>query len=124
MLSHSCEQGVLVVTVGEDTDAKDAAPALYGQISALVHAHRPGSVVIVLDEGAATDRAVGTVLRVHRMCSDLGLLTSVATHSAPARRLLEANADTACTRLVIHARTDTAIATANRAAPCITVPAA
>jgi hypothetical protein len=50
------------------------------------------------------------------MCNHLGVLISVATHSAPTRRLLEANADTSGTRLVVHARTDTAILSALSAA--------
>ncbi len=41
---------------------------------------------------------------------------SVATHSAPARRLLEDGADTGGCRLVVHARTDTAIDAAFTAA--------
>ncbi|MGV9343532.1 hypothetical protein ACWDSD_01745 [Streptomyces spiralis] len=44
------------------------------------------------------------------LCGPLGVLVSVATHSAAARRVLEAEADTDRTRLVVHARVDTAIA--------------
>lgn len=53
------------------------------------------------------------VLRAHRLCDRLGLVMSVATHSAPARRLLdEANSETGGIRLIVHARADIAIATA------------
>ncbi|WP_267889702.1 hypothetical protein [Streptomyces sp. NRRL B-1140] len=34
----------------------------------------------------------------------------MATHSAPVRRALEADADTGGTRLVVHARADIAVA--------------
>ncbi|MEU3937387.1 hypothetical protein AB0E85_35960 [Streptomyces sp. NPDC029044] len=36
----------------------------------------------------------------------------MAAHSAPVRRALEANADAAGTRLVVHARADTAVTAA------------
>ncbi|MFJ8076457.1 hypothetical protein ACIQ7Q_21535 [Streptomyces sp. NPDC096176] len=115
MLSHVIQHGVLVITVHTDPGIGQRA-ALSKEISDLVHLHRPAPVVIVLEEQAAGSAAVSAVLRAHRMCNHLGVLMSVATHSAPARRLLESNADTTGTRLVIHARTDTAISTAFTAA--------
>ncbi|MEU1889592.1 hypothetical protein [Streptomyces pristinaespiralis] len=84
-------------------------------ISSIVHAHNPAPVVIVLDDEAATSASVSAVLRAHGLCCDLGTLMSVA-HSAPARRLLEANADTSRPHLVIHARIDIAISAACAAA--------
>ena len=111
MLSHTLERGVLVITVHEDPGIGGRA-ALLTQVSDLVQGIRPSSVVIVLDEPAATEAAISVVLRVHRLSSHLDLVTFVATHSAPARRLLDANADTHGIRLVIHARAHTAIATA------------
>lgn len=78
----------------------------------LVHGHKPASVVIVLDQPPPTQTALSVVLRAHHLCSRLDLVMSVATHSAPVRRLLAAGADTKDIRLVIHARADTAIATA------------
>ncbi|MGW1170180.1 hypothetical protein [Streptomyces sp. NPDC002550] len=48
--------------------------------------------MIVLDEPAAADPVVGVVLLADRVCHRLGLLLSVATHSAPGRRLLESGA--------------------------------
>ncbi|CAL9338790.1 hypothetical protein SUDANB58_00222 [Streptomyces sp. enrichment culture] len=115
MLSHALERGVLVITVPSDPGVDGRAPLLE-RIGGLVRAHRPAPVVIVLDEPAATGAAVSVVLRAHRLCSALGVLMSVATHSAPTRRLLEANADTSGTRLVIHARADTAVTAAAFAA--------
>ncbi len=111
MLSHSLEQGVLVITVHEDPGI-DGRATLLTEISGLLHAHKPAPIVIVLDESAAGDAAVSVVLRVHRLCNHLGLLMSVVTHSAPARRLLETNALTGSMPLVVYARADTAIATA------------
>ncbi|MGW7051045.1 hypothetical protein [Streptomyces sp. NPDC054887] len=111
MLSHTIEQGVLVITVLRDPGISGRA-AVSETISELVHAHRSRPVVIVLDDGAAGPAAVSAVLRAHRMCGHLGILMSIATHSAAARRLLESNAHTEGSRPVIHARTDTAITTA------------
>ncbi|MEU1463191.1 hypothetical protein ABZ467_21350 [Streptomyces sp. NPDC005727] len=110
-MSHSLVRGVLVITLHDDPGVGGRA-ALLDQISALVEGHRPVALVVVLDGDAGAETAVAVVLRSHRLCSRLGLVMSVATHSAPLRRLLEAGADTAGTRLVIHARADTAIATA------------
>ncbi|MGC0337882.1 hypothetical protein [Streptomyces sp. SLBN-8D4] len=111
MLSHSLEQGVLVITVHDDPGIGGRA-ALLAEISSLVHAHKPTPVVLVLDEPASSGAAVSAVLRAHRMCSVLGVFMSVATHSFPARRLLEVNADTTGIRLVIHAGAETAVSTA------------
>ncbi|MFE9674337.1 hypothetical protein ACFYO5_09465 [Streptomyces sp. NPDC006259] len=112
MTSHTRLQDVLVITVHADPGIGGRS-ALFAQIGGLIEGHLPGSVVVVLDEPAATEAAVGVLLRAHRLCSRLGLVMSVATHSAPARRLLdEANADTGGIRLIIHARADIAIATA------------
>ena len=105
MVSHRFERGVLVVTVESDPGITRRA-VLTTEISDLIHAYRPTPVVVVLEE-AATGAPV--VLRAHHMCARLGVLMSVATHSAPARRLLEADADGVSPRLVVHARTDTAI---------------
>lgn len=112
MLSHVLERRVLVITMHDEPGAGTRA-ALSPQISDLVHGYRPASVVIVLDEPAPTRATLCVILRAHRLCSRLGLVLSVAVHSAPVRRLLAALADTEdCIRLVIHARVDTAIATA------------
>jgi hypothetical protein len=108
MLSHALERGVLVITVHRDPGPAGRA-SLAAEIGALVHAYRPMPVVVVLEEAATGGAAVASVLRAHRLCSNLGVLMSVATHSAPARRQLEAGADTGGCRLVVHARTDTAI---------------
>ncbi|MEU1708750.1 hypothetical protein ABZ478_25900 [Streptomyces sp. NPDC005706] len=102
---------MLVITL-HDNPGVDGRAAPLDRISALVEGHRPVSLVVVLDGGAGADAAVAVVLRGHRVCSRLGLVMSVASRSAPVRRLLEAGADTAGTRLVVHARADTAIATA------------
>ncbi|MET7690312.1 hypothetical protein ABZT06_20405 [Streptomyces sp. NPDC005483] len=111
MLSHSLEQGVLVIVVHDDPGIGGRA-ALLAEISGLVHAHKSAPVVLVLDEPAASGAAVSAVLRAHRMCSDLGVFMSVATPSFPARRLLEVNADTTGIRLAIHASAETAVSIA------------
>ncbi|MFB9467126.1 hypothetical protein [Streptomyces cinereospinus] len=111
MMSHTLDQDALVITVHDDPGV-DRRAALLAEIGDLVQGYRPASVVVVLDESAATEAALSVVLRAHRLCSRLGLVMSVATRSAPARRRLEADADTRGVRLVIHARADTAIATA------------
>ncbi|MFR0354877.1 hypothetical protein [Streptomyces sediminimaris] len=114
-VSHRFEQGVLVIDVHRDPGAAGQA-ALAAEIGHLVRAHEPVPAVVVLDEQAASRAAVRAVLSAHRMCNRLGVLMSVATHSAPARRQLEANADTGGTRLVVHARADIAVAVAFTAA--------
>ncbi|MEU1040606.1 hypothetical protein ACFYP4_21860 [Streptomyces sp. NPDC005551] len=115
MLSHTIEGGVLVIRLRSDPDTDERA-ALALAISDLVHTYRQYPVVITLDGEAATSAAVSAVIRAHHMCNHLGVVMSVATDSAPARRLLEANADTGGTRMVIHARVDTAITAAFAAA--------
>ncbi|PZH18099.1 hypothetical protein C1I97_04240 [Streptomyces sp. NTH33] len=79
---------------------------------AITHGHqRAGHREELARVGWASPPVPRTVLRAHRLCSHLGLGMSVATHSAPARRLLEANGDTNGIRRVVRARADTAIAT-------------
>ncbi|MFE9445249.1 hypothetical protein ACFYO2_41280 [Streptomyces sp. NPDC006602] len=110
MISHALEQGVLVITVHNDPGICRRADLLR-QISDLVRAHKPDALVIVLDDPAATEAAVSVVVRVPALQRPWGL--DVRCHpERPARRLLEANADTRGTRLVIHARADIAVATA------------
>ncbi|MEU0337363.1 hypothetical protein [Streptomyces sp. NPDC006193] len=111
LLSHSFERGVLVVTVHADPGA-DGGTLLLTHLSDLVHAHRSAPVVVVLDDAAAVSTVIGAVLCAHRICSRLGVLMSVATASAPARRLLEAGTGAGGHRMVIHARVGTAIAIA------------
>jgi hypothetical protein len=115
MLSHVLERGVLVVTVHQDPGVTRRTE-LATRICSLMQAYRPAPVVIILADVAATSASVSAVLRSHRLCGRLGTLMSVATHSAPARRLLEANADSGSPRLVIHSRIDIAISTATTAA--------
>ncbi|MEU0118645.1 hypothetical protein ABZ137_34425 [Streptomyces bobili] len=110
-LSHTVENGVLAVTVHDEPGIAGRA-TLAADIAALVYVYRPASVVIILDESAAGDSTVSAVLRAQRTCRRLDVLMSVATHSAPARRMLEAKAASSGTRLVVHARIDTAIAAA------------
>lgn len=76
------------------------------------HSVQQAVLVLTVDD----DPVVGVVLRAHLLYNRLGLVMSVTTHSAPVRGSLDANAnanaDTDGTRLVVYARTDTAIATA------------
>ncbi|MFC8247496.1 hypothetical protein [Streptomyces chartreusis] len=111
MMSHILKKRVLVITMHDDPGV-DARAALLTRISDLVHGHKPTSVVIILAQPSPTQAALSVVLRAHHLCSRLDLVLSVATHSAPVRRLLAAGADAGGIRLVIHARADTAIATA------------
>ncbi|MGW3018605.1 hypothetical protein [Streptomyces longwoodensis] len=111
MLSHTLDRDVLVLTLHDDADAGGRG-TLYPRISGLVEACRPSAVVIVLDARTALHATIGVILRVQRLCRRLGILLSVAAASAPVRRLLEANAEAHHVHLVIHARADTAVATA------------
>ncbi|MFE7444339.1 hypothetical protein ACFU7X_28235 [Streptomyces chartreusis] len=95
-----------------DDPGTDSRAATLAHISDLVHGHKPASVVIVLDQPSPTQTTLSVIFRAHHLCSRLDLVMSVATHSAPVRRLLATGADTKDIRLVIHARADTAIATA------------
>ncbi|MFF3886158.1 hypothetical protein [Streptomyces sp. NPDC001914] len=114
MITHSLEHGVLVLTLdaGSGSRAQDDLPR---RISDLVHAHDPRAVVIILGDDAHVAET-SAVLSAHLLCGDLGVLMSVATHSASIRRRLQIQPDIAVTRLVVHARTDTAIAIAASAA--------
>lgn len=110
MLTQSLEHGVLVLAVEDDPGS--AQPNILARlISDLVHVHAPTPVVVVLG-GAATAAVITAVVTAHRLCSGLDVLLSVATSSAPARRALRTRAAEHGAGLVVHARTDTAIATA------------
>lgn len=115
MLTYSLEQGVLVFRVLADPGVSGRAHLL-ARMGDLVRGHRPAPVVVVLDDTAVGGVVISVVLRAHRMCTDLGVFMSVVTHSAAARRLLEAAALTSGVHLVVHARADTAVATAFTAA--------
>ncbi|MFD9461251.1 hypothetical protein [Streptomyces sp. NPDC060027] len=110
MLTHALERGVLILTLDDDPSPK-GRDVLATYISDLVHVHAPTPVVIVLG-GEATATVISAVLRAHRLCSELGVLMSVATLSAAVRRSLETQTAADGPRLVIHARADIAIATA------------
>ncbi|MFB8025438.1 hypothetical protein ACFQ6U_34985 [Streptomyces sp. NPDC056465] len=112
MLSHRLDRGVLVLTVMEDPGIGGRAE-LAAEIVAFVHRHRPGPVLVVIEEPAATPATASAVLRAHRQCGTWGVLMSAATHSAPVRRLLEASAaDAGGARLVVHPGVDAAISAA------------
>ncbi|MER7983634.1 hypothetical protein [Streptomyces sp. NPDC095817] len=114
MLSHSVENGVLVLSPREDLGA-EAEDTLTALISDLVQVHAPVPAVFVL--GTATDPGVvDAVVRAHRLCRPSGVLLSVASACAPTRRLLRARAAADDSNLVVHARTDIAITTAHAAA--------
>ncbi|MFF0190853.1 hypothetical protein [Streptomyces sp. NPDC005244] len=110
MLSHTLENGVLVLALQDDPAAgsRDRLPTL---ISDLAQVHAPVPVVIVLG-AEATVSVIDAVVRAHGMCRSLGILVSVATPCASARRRLQAAAAAQGGGLVVHARTDTAITTA------------
>lgn len=110
LLTHAREQGVLVMSVHHDPGV-DGRAALLTEITDLVHACKPAPVVIILEDRAATGAALSVVLRAHQLCSGLGIMMSVATHSAMARRMLQTSAEAGGIRLVVHARADTAITT-------------
>ncbi|MGW3818786.1 hypothetical protein [Streptomyces sp. NPDC005046] len=111
MLSRSLDHGVLVITVHEDPGAGNRNE-LAAQIRDLVHAHQPAPVVVVLGEAAATRAVVSALVDAYHECRHLDVLTSVATHSALARRLFEAAAVAGGSRLVVHSRIDVAVSTA------------
>ncbi|GGX81052.1 hypothetical protein GCM10010515_55740 [Streptomyces fructofermentans] len=109
---------MLVLTL-EDEGGEESGPrardVLATRIGDLVHVHSPMPVVIILG-GDAAETVISAVLHAHRLCSRLGVLMSVATPSAAARRALVAEAAVPGARLVVHARADIAIATAVTAA--------
>lgn len=111
MMRHACDYGVLVITLYSDAGPADRT-GLFTRLGSLVRMHDPRPVVLVLAGPDIAEDALDVVLRVHRLCTRLGLLLSVACPSAPVRRLLEANADPDGAPPVIHARADTAVATA------------
>jgi hypothetical protein len=115
LLSHTIERGVLMITPNAATDTGERT-ALAAHISDLVHTYQPFPVVIVLEGPATGSATVDAVVEAHRACAHLGVLVSVASHSAPARRRLEAAAEPEGTPLVVHARVDTAVAAAYAAA--------
>ncbi|MFD6298284.1 hypothetical protein ACFWFU_26080 [Streptomyces sp. NPDC060235] len=111
MLSHTFENGVLVLLVVDDEPGPQEDRDLAVLISDLIHVHVPTPAVIVL-QGVATDAVVEAVVEAHRRCRHLDVLMSVATYSAPARRALQARATAHGGALVVHARVGTAISTA------------
>ncbi|MEU8794327.1 hypothetical protein [Streptomyces sp. NPDC048643] len=114
MLTHVLERGVLVLTVQDGLGS--AEPNILARlISDLVHVHAPTPVVVVLGT-TATTAVIAAVVRAYRLCSELDVLLSVAVPSAPARRTLRDQAAADGAGLVVHARTDVAIATAYAAA--------
>ncbi|AJP05411.1 hypothetical protein TU94_32425 [Streptomyces cyaneogriseus subsp. noncyanogenus] len=109
MLTHTLEHGVLVITVGRDPGI-DGRAALSTQMAHLIEAHAPTPVVVDLTDRAASIATVSAVLRAHQLCGRQGVTMSVVTQSARLRRLLENDADTACSRLTLHTRRDAAVA--------------
>ncbi|MFF8845391.1 hypothetical protein ACF08N_22155 [Streptomyces sp. NPDC015127] len=108
MLHHRIERGVLVITMRDEVDLGHRVAVAHG-IADLVRAHVPAPVVIVLEDPVVRAATLSAVLRAHLMCGGLDVLMAVVTPSAPARRLLEANADAGGTRLVVFARTGQAV---------------
>ncbi|WP_256332937.1 hypothetical protein [Streptomyces sp. 2131.1] len=108
MLSHAFNEGVLVCTVQEDPRIQRRAE-LANLILDLARVHQPAPVVVVIDDAAATPATASAILRARSQCTELGVVLSVASHSAPLRRLLQDGEDPTLTRLVIHTRIDTAI---------------
>ncbi|MFE2536885.1 hypothetical protein [Streptomyces sp. NPDC059371] len=113
MLSHRLENGVLVLTVEDASGLREQN--LAALISDLVHVHDPTPAVIVLGT-VVPDEVIGAVVEAYRRCRQSDVLISVATPSAPTRRALQAQADAAGGGLVVHARVDTAVRTADATA--------
>ncbi|MEW2163768.1 hypothetical protein AB0912_12320 [Streptomyces sp. NPDC007084] len=113
MLSHTLDNGVLVLTVEDDQGPQEQN--LAALIGDLVSVHAPTPAVVVLGD-AASDAVIEAVVEAHRRCRQLGVLMSVATPSAPTRRTLQARAAAQGGGLVVHARMHTAIPTADAAA--------
>ncbi|MGQ4346420.1 hypothetical protein [Streptomyces sp. SAS_275] len=109
MLSHALESGVLVLTVEDDSGPRNED--LAALISDLIHVHAPTPAVVVLGR-TVTGAVIEAIAEAHHRCRHLRTLMSVATPSAPARRALQGRATADGGGLVVHARADTAIATA------------
>ncbi|MBT2368214.1 hypothetical protein J7E88_23550 [Streptomyces sp. ISL-10] len=108
MLHHTIERGVLLITIDDDVSLGHHV-AVARNITHLVKVHLPAPVVIVLSAPEVSAGMLSTVLRAHVLCGRFDGLMAVVTPSAPARRLLEANADVGGTRLVVFARTGQAL---------------
>ncbi|MFF3420052.1 hypothetical protein ACFYW9_36090 [Streptomyces sp. NPDC002698] len=113
MLSHRLENGVLVLTVEDAPGLREQN--LAALISDLVHVHDPTPAVVVLGT-VVPDEVIEAVVEAYRRCRRSDVLISVATPSAPARRTLQAQAAAQGGGLVVHARVDTAVRTADATA--------
>ncbi|MGW1966614.1 hypothetical protein ACWCPD_40900 [Streptomyces sp. NPDC001935] len=113
MLSHRLENGVLVLTLEDAPGLREHN--LAALISDLVHVHDPTPAVIVLGT-VVPDEVIEAVVEAYRRCRRSDVLISVATPSAPARRILQAQAAAQGGGLVVYARVDTAVRTADATA--------
>ncbi|MFF3287056.1 hypothetical protein [Streptomyces sp. NPDC003023] len=110
MLTHAVDRGVLVVTTGVDIDIDISNRAFVAQnIARLVRSHLPLPVVLVLAAPVVSSAALSAVLRVHRMCSGLGVPLAVVTPSAAARLVLRASGGTTRFPLGVFAAAESAI---------------
>ncbi|MER7983324.1 hypothetical protein [Streptomyces sp. NPDC095817] len=110
MLSHKVENGVLVLNLEDESRPQEQD--LAALISDMVHVHAHMPAVIVL--GAAVhSEVIKAVLEAHHLCRELKVLIAVATPSAPARRVLQAESAAQGGGLVVYARADIAVATAD-----------
>ncbi|MFC9271093.1 hypothetical protein ACFTXJ_25390 [Streptomyces zhihengii] len=114
MLSQSFGHGVLVITI-HDEPAREERAETARRLADLMCAHRPAPVVVVMADAASTAATAEVVRQAHRRCGNPGVLLSVATHSAPVRRLLEAEETTVRHRMGVHPHFDTAFSSASRA---------
>ncbi|MFE2534913.1 hypothetical protein [Streptomyces sp. NPDC059371] len=105
-MDHALENGVLVLTL--DDEPGPQLHNLASLISDLVHVHAPTPAVIVLG-AVVTDAMIEAVVEAHHRCRQVNVLMSVATPNASVRRTLQAQGR----GLVVHARIDTAITTAD-----------
>ncbi|MEV4192434.1 hypothetical protein [Streptomyces toxytricini] len=72
VITHHLAEGALHVQVPQELDVGNRAAAAL-EIEALVHAHRPGRVVVRLPSRHPSPMTFSALARVHRMCRSLGI---------------------------------------------------
>ncbi|MFF2999532.1 hypothetical protein ACFVTC_34050 [Streptomyces sp. NPDC057950] len=100
------ENDVLILKVEDEPDGEQDLASLVRFMLMLLLLRSAFS------KGEASDVVIKTVMEAHRECRELDVLMSVVTARARARRVLRAHATAHGRALVVHARADTAIATA------------
>ncbi|MFF9850506.1 hypothetical protein [Streptomyces litmocidini] len=87
-ISHAVRHEALYVTLHRDLDVTHRAAAAL-RIEALVQAHRPARVVVVVPTADPSPATFSALARAHRMCAGLGVPLTLSGVNDRTRRLLE-----------------------------------